>query len=45
MKPEGKSHDDCIFAAAIGFQGFKILYSGKLEQIDYTKHLPQSYSY
>jgi hypothetical protein len=38
-------HDDCIFGSAIAFQGFKIMYSGKLEQIDYESHLPVSSSY
>jgi hypothetical protein len=38
-------HDDCIFARAIGFQGFKVKYGGKLEQIDETKNLPQNFSY
>lgn len=33
-------HDDMIFAAAIGFQGFKVLYGGSLEQINYEKYLP-----
>lgn len=26
-------HDDCIFAAAIGFQGFKVMYDKPLDQI------------
>lgn len=26
-------HDDCIFASAIGFQGFKVMYEGKLDQL------------
>ena len=38
-------HDDTIFSAGIAFQGFKILYSGSLEQLDYYNHLPKSYSY
>lgn len=38
-------HDDCVFAAGIGFQGFKVLYDKKLEQLDYTKHLPKSFAY
>ena len=38
-------HDDCIFATAIGFQGFKILYKGTLDQIDYTKYMPSSSAY
>lgn len=38
-------HDDGIFATAIGFQGFKVMYEGKLEQIDYRKHMPVSTPY
>lgn len=38
-------HDDCIFASAIGFQGFKVMYKGTLDQIDYENHLPESSSY
>lgn len=38
-------HDDCIFASAIGFQGFKVLYEGELGQINYLDHLPRSTSY
>lgn len=38
-------HDDAIFAAAIGYQGFKVMYSGSLDQVDYTKYLPRSSSY
>lgn len=46
MRPESKTfHDDSIFSAAIGFQGFKTLYSGKLEQIDNSLYLPKSFSY
>ena len=33
-------HDDCIFAAGIWFQWFKVLYSGNLDQINYANHLP-----
>lgn len=45
MISQSSFHDDCIFAAAIGFQGFKIMFSGKLEQIDYERHLPESGAY
>jgi hypothetical protein len=45
MVSQSSFHDDCIFSAAIGFQGFKIMYSGELTQIDYEKHLPASSSY
>jgi len=38
-------HDDAIFAAGIAFQGFKILYTGKLNQIDESEHLPKSTAY
>lgn len=45
MVSQSTFHDDCIFASAICFQGFKVMYSGKLEQIDYEKHMPESSSY
>lgn len=45
MEAQSSFHDDCIFASAICFQGFKVLYKGKLEQIDETKHLPESTPY
>lgn len=38
-------HDDAIFAAAIGLQGFKVIYDKPLTQIDYTQHLPNNFSY
>jgi len=38
-------HDDTIFAAGIGFQGFKVLHDKPLTQLDYTKHLPSNFSY
>jgi len=45
MQPQEGFHDDCIFAAGIGFQGFKVLYDKKLEQINYNDHLPTSFAY
>lgn len=36
-------HDDCIFSASIWFQWFKVLYSGSLDQINYTMHLPEGW--
>lgn len=45
MVPMTGFHDDMIFGAAIGFQGFKVMYSGKLDQLDYEDHLPGSTSY
>lgn len=38
-------HDDAVFSAGIGFQGFKVLYGGKLDQLDYADHLPISTPY
>lgn len=45
MVPQEGYHDDCIFAAGIGFQGFKVLYDKPLEQIDYWNHMPHGTSY
>ncbi len=45
MNAQEGYHDDAIFSAAIGFQGFKVLFSGKLDQIDYLDFLPASSSY
>jgi len=45
MVSQSSFNDDCIFATAIGFQGFKVMYGGKLDQIDYSKYLPESSSY
>jgi len=38
-------HDDGIFSSAIAFQGFKVLYTKELEQVNYEEHLPNSTSY
>ena len=40
MNAQESYHDDSIFATAIAFQGFKIMYSGNLDQINYDKYLP-----
>ena len=45
MVSQSSFHDDCIFASAIGFQGFKVMYAGDLTQIDYEKELPGSTPY
>lgn len=45
MISQSSFHDDGIFAAAICFQGFKVMYKGKLEQIDYEKELPENFNY
>lgn len=45
MVSQSTFHDDCIFASSIGFQGFKVMYSGTLDQIDYEAHLPASGQY
>lgn len=41
MVSQSSFHDDCIFASAICLQGFKVMYSGKLEQLD-DKYMPVS---
>ena len=38
-------HDDCIMATATCLQGFKVMFQGKLEQLDETKHMPENFSY
>jgi len=45
MTTQSSFHDDGIMACAICLQGFKVMYSGKLEQIDETRHLPSNFSY
>ena len=45
MVPQSGFHDDCIFGAAIGFQGFKVLSDKKMDQVDYAKHLPSNFAY
>jgi len=38
-------HDDCIFAAGIGFQGFRSMYTEELTQLDHNKYLPINFGY
>lgn len=38
-------HDDTIFSIAIAYQGFKVLSMRKMDQLDYSQHLPGSFSY
>lgn len=38
-------HDDLIFSAAIGFQGFKVLSDKPQDQIDYEAILPENFNY
>jgi hypothetical protein len=38
-------HDDTIFATALALQGFKVLYSGDLDQVSYMDYLPSSGGY
>lgn len=45
MVPQAGFHDDTIFSSGIALQGFKIMYSGELTQLDETQHLPHNYSY
>lgn len=43
MVTQSSFHDDSIFASAIAFQGFKVLYKGKLDQIDYEDYIRQEF--
>ena len=46
MAPQKGFHDDGIFAAAIGFQGFKMTTKEfNLDQLDYTNYWPRNFSY
>jgi intein/homing endonuclease len=45
MVAQSGFHDDCIFASAICLQGFKVMFGGALEQVDYEKELPSNFSY
>lgn len=38
-------HDDSIFSAALALQGFKVLFSGNLDQLEYMDVLPASGGY
>jgi hypothetical protein len=45
MVSQSGFHDDALFSCAIGFQGFKVMYGGKLDQIDESQHLPDNFAY
>ena len=45
MVPQSGFHDDCIFAAGIAYQGFKVLFTGSLDQINYEDYLPKNSVY
>lgn len=45
MNAQPGFNDDCIFSGAIGLQGFKMLSSTKLEQLDYSQYLPTNFAY
>lgn len=45
MVPQSGFHDDCIFATGIAVQGFKVIHTRPLDQIDYQEYLPKSHSY
>lgn len=40
-----KYHDDCIYATAIAMQGFKVMWTGSLDQINYEDILPKTFAY
>lgn len=45
MVPMHGFYDDGIFATGIALQGFKVLYSGSLTQLDESAYMPKHYSY
>ena len=45
MVPAGTAHDDCIFSAAIAYQGFKVMWDKPLDQVNYANHLPEHFNY
>ena len=45
MNHQDGYHDDAIFATACAFQGFKVMYSGDLTQVEYLDFMPQSGGY
>lgn len=45
MTTQSSFHDDSIIASAIALQAFKVMFGGKLDQIDYTNVLPANFSY
>jgi len=44
-EPQPGFHDDCIFAAGVCFQGFKVMYHKPLTQLSYSEHLPKTFAY
>lgn len=40
-----KYHDDCIFSAALAYQGFKVMYADELTQVNYEEYMPKNFSY
>lgn len=38
-------HDDCIFSSCLAYQGFKVMFSEALTQINYENHLPSGSNY
>lgn len=45
MVSQSSFHDDTIFATAICLQGFKVMYGGNLDQIDYEPHFAEDGGY
>ena len=45
MQPIESYKDDCIFAAGIGLQGFKIITSAPQTQLNYQEILPKNFAY
>jgi len=45
MTTQSSFHDDSIIASAIALQAFKVMFGGKLDQINYESVLPTNFSY
>jgi hypothetical protein len=43
MTASGSTHDDCIFSAVIGYQGFKVVWDRPLDQLDYNLHIASEF--
>ena len=45
MTPQEGFHDDCIMAACMAWQGFKVLYDKPLDQLNLSGILPTNFAY
>jgi len=38
-------HNDSLMSAAIGYQGYKVLWTGKLDQVNLDEYIPEGFTY